>query len=123
MTGFVTLPFFNSLKNLKKAAFTDSALVLVFFMFALSLSAIIHLPKQSRSKLMDSKSQWSRLLRLALVGVLVTFGALTVATPVHATENYLSLWRSAYPDSASADNLESSCTLCHAGSRSEFNGY
>ncbi|MGD9189695.1 MAG: hypothetical protein PVI89_15860, partial [Desulfobacteraceae bacterium] len=72
---------------------------------------------------MDPKLLWSRLLRLALVGVLVAFGALTVASPVHATENYLSLWRSAYPDSASADNLESSCTLCHAGSRSEFNGY
>jgi cellulase/cellobiase CelA1 len=72
---------------------------------------------------MDSKRQCSRLQRLALVGVLVVFGALTAACPVYATENYLSLWRSTYPDSASADNLESACTLCHAGSSSEFNGY
>jgi hypothetical protein len=71
---------------------------------------------------MVRKLQRLRLSRFALVGVLVTLGALTVLPPAQATENYLGLWRTTCPDSASADNLESACTLCQAGSRSEFNG-
>jgi cellulose 1,4-beta-cellobiosidase len=64
-------------------------------------------------------------MRLALVGALVSLAALTVCPPVHATKTFLSEWRATYPDSTSADNLESACALCHAGSTKDnaYNGY
>ncbi len=73
---------------------------------------------------MYPKLAWPQPSRLALVSALVSLGVLTVSPPVHATSSFLNSWRSTYPDSASASNLETPCTLCHnTGAFSQLNGY
>lgn len=72
---------------------------------------------------MDHRILEAQVLRPSMVGALAFLGALAISPSVLATSADLSSWRSTYPNSTSADNLASECTLCHTDKFSEFNGY
>jgi PKD repeat protein len=75
--------------------------------------------------LMYPKNKRSQPRRLALVCALVSLGALTISPPTNATTRELRSWRTAYPDSATDDNLSDPCALCHVSQTktSQFNAY
>jgi len=72
---------------------------------------------------MDPKSQVSRPTRLVLVCALVSLGTLSISPPVQATSSLLRLWRSAYPNSTSDDDLADPCALYHSDKYSQLNAH